>query len=164
MTDNDLARSFGSLLVQKIIREDLKFLNIDNIILNDNVIDVTVEENQHFKKLDQNWKAEVNNKDLQSPEAKSAWDELLSFRKKMEKKYLPKLKVEIEVPYFEIGKYKRLLFRYINYELWDCDASHYLISSVNDIKFETLFEDSYKILCIELNTEFTNPITPKIHT
>lgn len=114
-----------------IICRFLPTLNTD-MLKTRNVIDVTPEEFNKHKELDDKWFSKTYKKEVDSTEE---WEELKTYEHQLTKKYIPE-KLECYVDFFKVDNIDEFK-KGISNSLWDCDLSHYSCN-VNDIIIEEL--------------------------
>lgn len=121
-----------------IICRYLPTLNTD-VLKTRNVIDVTPEEFNKHKKLDEKWISKTFEKETDSD---IEWENLKNYQQELVNKYIPE-KLECYVEYFHVNDIDQLKQGIAN-SLWDSDLSHYSCN-VDDIIIDSLPEDIQNI-------------------
>jgi hypothetical protein len=136
----------GCYVGDYIVDKYLPTLDV-NMLRSKHVINVGAEEKLKYEKLHADWYRKYNEtKEDKSPE----WDELMTFRKELKKKYLPHTLDCFVAPLNvkNMKDFKRGIMR----SLWDCDMCSYKAGSVDDIIVE--MEDNYFSSIIKLTLDY----------
>jgi len=96
-----------------------------------NVIKVTDEEEEECERLS-NLHSKFYRENESSEEQKKSWDDLMNYRKEIQKKYLPPT-LDTYVDVLDVDDYKDIK-EGIRISLWDCDLCHYEIAKDEDIE------------------------------
>ncbi len=125
--ENQLGNAIGDLM-----SEQLPTLSIDRI-QSRNCIEVNKEDTEKYEALDAEFSKHVFEK-TESEEYKKAWSELLSFRKEMNKKYLPPT-VDFAWGNIYVNDWESFKDGLRN-AFWNSDICNYKINTNDDIKID----------------------------
>lgn len=130
----------GYYIGEYILHTKLPTLSID-MLKTRNVINVSVEEENHYRVLEENWYENRNNL-----EKNNEWETLNEFRYKMSEKYLPKV-IETQISYIFSDKMDEIK-NGIMCSLYESDLCSYKISTLDDIKITP--HEKYGFSIVEL--------------
>lgn len=140
----------GIMIGEYIVFRFLPVLNTDMILTN-NVINVSEEELIEYKRLDELWYKKYNqNKN----DAKEEWYNLRKYDHELEEKYLPHI-LECHLPLIIDVDNISDLKAGIRASLWDCDVCSYKIETDDDIIIEKVYNFNS---VIKLNLNFNREI------
>lgn len=142
-----LAFQLGVYIGEEIVRRNLPTLSVD-MIQSNNVINVSPEEEEEHKRLEEEWWTKAVKsihlvEDANGPE----WTRLQEHRKVLEEKYLPK---KVECYFDPINCEDELeLKRGIVHALWHSDMSHYKCSEPEDVDVKLTEDVFFTVITIK---------------